>query len=142
MRSIAVVFCLLAGVAAGPLLAQQQASEEEEPDTTRTREIRLTVPTGQELQVAHVTSARRDCTPGRAIPEVVIVTQPNSGQVVVNRDVMGMHARTNRCSGVQLRGVTVIYRPRSGFRGTDRLTYRSTFASGRAAETNVEISVR
>jgi hypothetical protein len=88
---------------------------------------------GREIVVRGYMTWKHDCS-FRAYPEVVLDEPPQHGvvclQIGTMRAGLGYFGKTPHCVGRLVRGVRVVYLPRSDFVGMDKMYYTVLYPSG------------
>ena len=117
----------VAAIAGGDALAQEH------------RFRSLDAVAGQQLRLGLAGTVSDDCRAGPA-PEVVVVTLPKNGQLVV-RDGRARPDSLPRCPGLSFPTRSIYYQPRARYSGTDEVTYEIRRPGGRVRVHTVRITV-
>ncbi len=121
--------------AAGVILAGQAA-------LAKDVEIRRSLKSGETAELLQHSSMRGNCE--SKVPQIKILSQPSNGAASVKegeRKFQNGKGNFAKCDGKTGVAARVVYKPREGFTGTDKLRYEVTFASGNVSTYVVTLRV-
>ncbi|MBN9082961.1 MAG: hypothetical protein BGP04_02055 [Rhizobiales bacterium 62-17] len=104
--------------------------------------VRRSTDAGKAVDVWSHSSMRPDCS--TKAPVVTIVQQPGNGTVSVNegpRFLSGNRGDFAKCNGQTGFGSHIVYQPKAGFEGQDRLRYTVRFDSGTELTVSAQVRV-
>lgn len=104
--------------------------------------VRRSTDAGKPVDVWSHSSMRPDCS--TKAPVVTIVQQPASGTVAVSegpRLLSGNRGDFAKCNGQTGFGSHIVYQPKPGFEGQDRLRYTVRFDSGTELTVSAQVRV-
>lgn len=104
--------------------------------------VRRATEVGKSVEVWSHSSMRPDCS--TKVPVVTIVQQPSSGTVAVSegpRQLSGNRGDFAKCNGQSGFGSHIVYQPKAGFEGQDRLRYTVRFDSGTELTVSAQVRV-
>lgn len=112
------------------------------PAASKDLELRRAVKAGETVELLPHSSMRGDCE--SKVPKIRIIDEPKNGSAAVKEGERRFEKGVGelaKCDGKVGVGAKVIYTPKSGFEGADKLRYEVTFASGTVTIYNVQIRV-
>jgi hypothetical protein len=123
---------------AAALVLMMHAAQAQEPEI-----INRTVRAGHEVAIGYALRWNRKCEP--LIPKVILTVPPDHGSICA-RDFSAIAKRNvvnddQTCIGKRVRGLQVIYYPRSDYAGHDRVDYVIQF-SNKSINKHANIEVR